>query len=394
MANLRDVVIVSAVRTPIGCFLGSLSTVPVTQLGAVVIKEALNRAGIKADQLDEVIMGCVLPAGVGQAPARQAAIYAEVPKSIGALTVNKVCGSGMKSVMLAVQAIQTGEANIILAGGMESMSLAPYYLPTGRTGFRMGDHSVVDGMVHDGLWDVYNNFHMGMAGELCAKEFNISREEQDAYAAESYHRAQEAIASGKFRLEIVPVEVPGRKGEVTVVQDDEEPGRGKIDKFPSLKPAFIKEGTLTAANASSINDGAAALVVIAADKAKDLGIKPLAKVIASATASKEPEWFTTAPADAINKLLAKVNLTTEDIDLYEINEAFSVVAIVNNRLLKLDPAKVNVRGGAVAMGHPIGCSGARILVTLLYAMPDMNAKRGLAALCIGGGEATAMLVER
>jgi acetyl-CoA C-acetyltransferase len=277
---------------------------------------------------------------------------------------------------------------------MESMSLAPYYLPTGRTGFRMGDHKAVDGMVYDGLWDVYNNFHMGMAGELCAKEFNISREEQDTYAAESYRRAQEAIASGKFKPEIVPVEVPGRKGEVTVVQDDEEPGRGKIDKFPSLKPAFTKEGTVTAANASSINDGAAALVVMAADKAKELGIKPLARIIASATASKEPEWFTTAPADAINKLLAKVNLTTDDIDLFEINEAFSVVAIVNNRLLKLDPAKVNVRGGAVAMGHPIGCSGARILVTLLYAMPDMNAKRGLAALCIGGGEATAMLVER
>ena len=393
MGNLRDVVIVGAARTPIGSFFGVLSSVPAPRLGAVAIKAALERAGLKPEQVDEVIMGCVLPAGVGQAPARQAAIYAGIPKSSGAMTINKVCGSGMKSVMLAAQAIQCGDADIIVAGGMENMTLAPYYLPTGRTGFRMGHQKAIDGMIQDGLWDVYNNFHMGNAAELCAKEMNISREEQDAFAAESYRRAQDAVNTGKFKTEIVPVEVPGRKGEVTVVDADEEPGKGKIEKFPALRPAFIKDGTVTAANASSINDGAAALVVMAAEKAQELGIKPLAKIIASATASKEPEWFTTAPADAIKKLLDKVKLSTGDIDIYEINEAFSVVSIANNRLLNLDPTKVNLRGGAVALGHPIGASGARILVTLIYLMQDMNAKRGLAALCIGGGEATAMLIE-
>ena len=393
MGNLRDVVIVGAARTPIGSFFGVLSSVPAPRLGAVAIKAALERAGLKPEQVDEVIMGCVLPAGVGQAPARQAAIYAGIPKSSGAMTINKVCGSGMKSVMLAAQAIQCGDADIIVAGGMENMTLAPYYLPTGRTGFRMGHQKAIDGMIQDGLWDVYNNFHMGNAAELCAKEMNISREEQDAFAAESYRRAQDAVNTGKFKAEIVPVEVPGRKGEVTVVDADEEPGKGKIEKFPALRPAFIKDGTVTAANASSINDGAAALVVMAAEKAQELGIKPLAKIIASATASKEPEWFTTAPTDAINKLLDKVKLSTGDIDIYEINEAFSVVSIANNRLLNLDPTKVNLRGGAVALGHPIGASGARILVTLIYLMQDMNAKRGLAALCIGGGEATAMLIE-
>lgn len=393
MGNLRDVVIVGAARTPIGSFFGVLSSVPAPRLGAVAIKAALERAGLKPEQVDEVIMGCVLPAGVGQAPARQAAIYAGIPKSSGAMTINKVCGSGMKSVMLAAQAIQCGDADIIVAGGMENMTLAPYYLPTGRTGFRMGHQKAIDGMIQDGLWDVYNNFHMGNAAELCAKEMNISREEQDAFAAESYRRAQDAVNTGKFKTEIVPVEVPGRKGEVTVVDADEEPGKGKIEKFPALRPAFIKDGTVTAANASSINDGAAALVVMAAEKAQELGIKPLAKIIASATASKEPEWFTTAPTDAINKLLDKVKLSTGDIDIYEINEAFSVVSIANNRLLNLDPTKVNLRGGAVALGHPIGASGARILVTLIYLMQDMNAKRGLAALCIGGGEATAMLIE-
>ena len=393
MGNLRDVVIVGAARTPIGSFFGVLSSVPAPRLGAVAIKAALERAGLKPEQVDEVIMGCVLPAGIGQAPARQAAIYAGIPKSSGAMTINKVCGSGMKSVMLAAQAIQCGDADIIVAGGMENMTLAPYYLPTGRTGFRMGHQKAIDGMIQDGLWDVYNNFHMGNAAELCAKEMNISREEQDAFAAESYRRAQDAVNTGKFKAEIVPVEVPGRKGEVTVVDADEEPGKGKIEKFPALRPAFIKDGTVTAANASSINDGAAALVVMAAEKAQELGIKPLAKIIASATASKEPEWFTTAPADAIKKLLDKVKLSTGDIDVYEINEAFSVVSIANNRLLNLDPTKVNLRGGAVALGHPIGASGARILVTLIYLMQDMNAKRGLAALCIGGGEATAMLIE-
>ncbi|TKJ41517.1 acetyl-CoA acetyltransferase [candidate division LCP-89 bacterium B3_LCP] len=394
MANLRDVVIVSAVRTPIGCFLGSLSTVPAPRLGAVAIKAALERAHLDPEQVDEVIMGCVLAAGVGQAPARQAMIYAGIPRSAGAMTINKVCGSGLKSVMLAAQSIQCGEADIVVAGGMENMSLVPFYSLNGRTGFRMGHAQLTDGMIFDGLWDIYNNFHMGSAAELCAKEFNITREDQDAYATESYTRAQAAIADGKFKAEIVPVEVPGRKGLVTVVEEDEEPGKGNVSKFTALRSAFMRNGTVTAANASSINDGAAAVIMMSAEKAKDLGLKPLAKFVAHATASKDPEWFTTAPTDAINKLLKKTKLSTDDIDLYEINEAFSVVSVANNQLLGLDPDKVNVKGGAVALGHPIGASGTRILVTLLYAMKDRKAKRGLAALCIGGGEAVTAIVER
>ncbi len=394
MANLREVVIVGAARTPVGSFFGSLAMVPAPRLGAQAIKAALERAGIKPEQVDEVIMGCVLAAGVGQAPARQASIYAGIPRSAGALTVNKVCGSGLKSVMLAVQAIQCGDAEVVVAGGMENMSLVPYYLLNGRAGFRMGHQQVTDGMVFDGLWDVYNNFHMGNAAELCAREFGITRQDQDAYAAESYRRAQSAIAGGKFKAEIAAVQIAGKKGDMTVVSEDEEPGKGKIDKFPTLKPAFLKDGTVTAANASSINDGAAALVVMSAEKAQEMGVKPLVRLVAHATASKDPEWFTTAPADAIRKVLKKTKLTTKDIDLYEINEAFSVVSIINNRLLELDPAKVNVNGGAVALGHPIGASGARILVTLIYALQERNAKRGLASLCIGGGEAVALVVER
>jgi acetyl-CoA C-acetyltransferase len=394
MADLKEVVIVGAARTPIGAFMGSLSTVPSPRLGATAIKAVLERAGLKPEDVDEVIMGCVLPAGVGQAPARQAQIYAGIPRSAGAMTVNKVCGSGLKSVMLAVQSIQCGEAEIIVAGGLESMSLTPYYSQNGRTGFRMGHVQLIDGMVFDGLWDVYNDFHMGMAAELCAKEYEVSREEQDAYAGESYRRAQAAMADGKFKAEIVPVEIVGRKGDVTVVAEDEEPGKGNPEKFAGLRPAFKRDGTVTAANASSINDGAAAVVVMSAEKAKALGLKPLAKIVASATASKNPEWFTTAPADAINKLLNKVDMTTKDIDLYEINEAFSVVSIVNNRLLGLDGSNVNIHGGAVALGHPIGASGARVLVTLLYAMAERNVKRGLTSLCIGGGEAVAMIIER
>jgi acetyl-CoA C-acetyltransferase len=394
MTNLRDVVIVGAARTPIGSFFGSLSTVPAPRLGARAIKVALERAGVKPEQVDEVIMGCVLAAGVGQAPARQAMIYAGIPRSAGAMTVNKVCGSGLKSVMLATQAIQCGDADIVVAGGMENMSLVPYYSMNGRTGFRMGHVQLTDGMIFDGLWDVYNNFHMGNAAELCAREMGITRQDQDAYASESYRRAQGAIAGGKFKAEIAPVEIVGKKGDVTVVSEDEEPGKGNISKFAGLKAAFIKDGTVTAANASSINDGAAAVIVASAEKAKALNLKPLAKIVAHATASKDPEWFTTAPTDAIRRVLNKVKLSPKDIDLYEINEAFSVVSIANNRLLELDPAKVNVYGGAVALGHPIGASGARILVTLLYAMQDRNAKRGLASLCIGGGEAVAMIVER
>ncbi len=394
MANLREVVIVGAARTPIGSFLGSLATVPAPRLGAVAIKAALERAGIQPEQVDEVIMGCVLSAGVGQAPARQAMIYAGIPRSAGAMTVNKVCGSGLKSVMLAAQAIQCGDADIVVAGGMENMSLVPYYSLNGRTGFRMGNAQLIDGMIFDGLWDVYNNFHMGNAGELCAKTYKITREEQDAYAAESYRRALQAIADGKFKAEIAPVEIVDKKGAVTVVSEDEEPGKAKVDRFPTLKPAFVKDGTITAANASSINDGAAAVVVMAAEKAKSLGVKPLARFVAHATASQDPEWFTTAPTYAIKKALEKAKLETKDIDLFEINEAFSVVAIINNRNLGLDPAKVNVNGGAVSLGHPIGASGARLLVTLLYAMEDRSAKRGLTSLCIGGGEAVCVIVER
>lgn len=394
MADLRDVVIVGAARTPIGSFMGSLAAVPAPRLGAVAIKAALERAGVKPEQVDEVIMGCVLTAGVGQAPARQAMIYAGIPRSAGAMTVNKVCGSGLKSVMLAAQAIQCGDADIVVAGGMENMSLVPYYSLNGRTGFRMGHVQLTDGMIFDGLWDVYNNFHMGNAGELCAKTYKITREEQDAYAAESYRRALQAIAEGKFKAEIAPVEIVDRKGAVTVVSEDEEPGKAKVDKFPTLKPAFMKDGTITAANASSINDGAAAVIVMAAKKAESLGLKPLARFVTHATASQDPEWFTTAPTYAIKKALEKAKLGTKDIDLFEINEAFSVVSIINNRNLQLDPAKVNVNGGAVSLGHPIGASGTRILVTLLYAMENRGVKRGLASLCIGGGEAVCVIVER
>jgi acetyl-CoA C-acetyltransferase len=394
MANLRDVVIVGAARTPIGCFLGSLSTVPAPRLGAVAIKAALERAGVNPEQLDEVIMGCVLAAGVGQAPARQAMIYAGIPRSVGAMTINKVCGSGLKSVMLGAQSIQCGDADLVVAGGMENMSLVPFYSLNGRTGLRMGHAQLTDGMIYDGLWDVYNNFHMGNAAEMCAQEYSITREDQDGYAGKSYMRAQAAISDGKFKDEIVPVEIVGRKGDVTVVDEDEEPGKGDPAKFSKLRSAFMRDGTVTAANASSINDGAAAVVLASAEKAKELGLKPLARFVDHATASKDPEWFTTAPTDAINKLLGKVNLTTKDIDIYEINEAFSVVAVANNQLLDLDTSRVNVNGGAVALGHPIGASGTRILVTMLYAMAERNSKRGIASLCIGGGEAVAALFER
>lgn len=389
----REVVIASAARTPVGSFMGVLSTVPAPKLGAAVINAALERAGIDKDKVDEVIMGCVLQAGIGQAPARQAMRFAGLPDSVEAMTVHKVCGSGLKSVMLAAQAIGMRDADIIVAGGMENMSLAPYYLPKARTGYRMGDGKIVDGMVYDGLWDPYDNFHMGNCAEICAEEYRISREEQDIFAAESYRRAQKAVAEGLFEAEIVPVEVPQRKGDPVIVSVDEEPGRGNPDKFAKLRPAFKKDGSVTAANASSINDGAAAVVVMAAEVAEEMGLKPFATIVDYASFSQEPVWFTTAPAGSVKKVLAKTGLTTNDFDLWEINEAFSVVSIVNNKLLELDPAKVNIHGGAVALGHPIGASGARILTTLLYAMKDTGAKRGCASLCIGGGEASAMVVE-
>jgi acetyl-CoA C-acetyltransferase len=392
---MRDVVIIGAARTPVGSFQGALSEVPATRLGSIAIEAALARAGVAPNEVDQCIMGCVLPASLGQAPARQAALGAGLPKGTDCLTFNKVCGSGLKSVMLAFDAVRLGEAEVIVAGGMESMTRAPYALDQARGGFRMGDGKIVDLMIKDGLWDVYNNFHMGFAADMCAEKYGITREMQDAFAIESFTRAQRAQKEGLFKEEIVPVTVPQKKGDPIVVSEDEGPPRAKMDKIPKLPPAFKKDGgTVTAANASSINDGGAAVVVASAEFAKKKGIQPLAKIVAHSSASREPEWFTIAPADAVKKLLDKTGVSADQIDLFEINEAFAVVTIYANNTFKLDPAKVNVKGGAVAIGHPIGASGARIFVTLLYAMKQRNAKRGLATLCIGGGEAVAVMVER
>ncbi|MCC6160572.1 MAG: acetyl-CoA C-acetyltransferase [Deltaproteobacteria bacterium] len=388
-----EVWIVGAARTPVGSFNGALSTVPAAKLGAIAIKAALERAGVAPEQVDEVIMGCVLPAAQGQAPARQATIHAGLPASVGALTVNKVCGSGLKAVGLAAQAILAGDAKIVVAGGMENMSLAPHALPGSRSGIRMGPGTLVDTMVHDGLWDAYNNCHMGNFADKTATVKNITREELDKFTVESYERALAAQKAGKFAAEIVPVVIEGKKGPTTI-DTDEEPGKVLFDKIPSLKPAFNKDGVVTAANASSINDGAAAVVVADAETAKAMGLKPLARIVCQATAAKEPQWFTLAPIDAIKNALAKAKLSVADIDLWEINQAFSVVSIATFRELGLDGAKVDVNGGAVAIGHPIGASGARILNTLLYAMEDRKARYGLATLCIGGGEAFAMIFER
>lgn len=390
---MNEVVIVSAVRTPIGSYLGNLSSITAPKLGAIVIKESVNRAKIKPEDVSEVIMGCVLPAGLGQAPARQAAIFAGLPDSVPCLTINKVCGSGLKAVMLAEQAIKSGDAEIVIAGGMESMSNVPYYLDRARTGYRMGNATIIDGMILDGLHDVYNNFHMGNAAEICATELNISRDEQDNFAEESYKRALKSIENGDFKNEIVPIEIETNKSK-HIVSDDEEPGKVNFEKGRSLRPAFVKDGTVTAFNASSINDGAAALTLMSKSKSEELGLKPLAKIIAQGSFAQKPEWFTTAPAYAIEMVLKKANLGVNDIDLFEANEAFSVQACAVNKIAGLDTKKVNVRGGAVALGHPIGASGARILTTLLYTLNDLNLKRGLATLCIGGGEASAIIVER
>lgn len=390
---MNEVVIVSAVRTPVGSFLGSLSSLKGPELGAIVIKEAVKRAGIKPEDVSEVIMGCVLPAGMGQAPARQAAIFAGLPESVPCLTINKVCGSGLKSVMLAEQAIKCGDAEIVIAGGFESMSNVPYYLDKARTGYRMGNASVTDGMIQDGLWDVYNNYHMGSAAEMCSKELNITREDQDAFAEESYRRALKSIEEEIFKEEIVPIEIRDKKGTITI-SEDEDIKKVNFEKGKTLKGAFQKDGTVTAFNSSSLNDGAAALVLMSSEKAKELGIKPLAKIIAQGSFAQKPEWFTTAPAYAIKNVLKKSGLEVNDIDLIEANEAFAVQACAVNKVAGLDPAKVNVHGGAVAIGHPIGASGARILTTLLFAMKKRNAKRGLATLCIGGGEASAIVIEK
>ncbi|MGN8226291.1 acetyl-CoA C-acyltransferase [Gracilimonas sp. BCB1] len=390
---MRDVVIVSAKRTPMGSFGGSLSSFSAPELGASAILEAVKSGGIKPDDVQEVVMGNVLSAGIGQAPARQAAMKAGLHERTPATTVNKVCASGMKSIMIAADQIRLGEADIIVAGGMESMSNVPYYLPKQRFGAKYGHVEAEDGIVKDGLWDVYNKYLMGNAGDLCARECNISREEQDEYAINSYKRAIEATEKGYFKDELIKVKVKDRRGNVTEVEKDEELDKVRFEKIPDLRPVFDKEGTVTAANASSINDGAAAVLVMSADKAKELGLKPLAKILSHASAAKAPEWFTTAPADAIPIALKRAGLTKSDIDLFEINEAFSVVALANNQILELDPDKVNIHGGAVSIGHPLGCSGARIIVTLIHALRRTKGKYGCAGICNGGGGASSLVLE-
>jgi acetyl-CoA C-acetyltransferase len=394
MPDQRDVFLVSAARTPIGSYLGALSALPAPRLGAVAIAAAIERSGVSPDRIDEVYMGNVLCAGIGQAPARQAAIYAGIPHSVPCTTVSKVCGSGLAAVVLATRAILCGDADLIVAGGMESMSKVPYYLMRARTGYRMGDDKLVDGMIFDGLWDPYNDFHMGRAGELCAREFALSREIQDEYAKQSYRRAVQATRDGSFAREIVPVPVGSKKGPGDTVTEDEEPVRGDPARFGELRPAFQKDGTITAANASSISDGAAALVVASERAVKQHGLTPLARVVGYGASAQAPEWFTTAPAKAIDATVAKLGIDKSSIDLWEINEAFSCVALACAELAAVDTERLNVRGGAVALGHPIGASGARILTTLLYALGDLGLRRGLCTLCIGGGEAVAMVVDR
>lgn len=387
-------VIVSAARTPMGSFNGSYSSIPATKLGSLAIAEAVKRIQLPGDRIDEALMGCVLSAGLGQAPARQAAIGAGLPHSVGAVTVNKVCGSSLQAVMMATRAIALGEARVMVAGGMENMTRAPYLLEKARQGYRLGHGELTDSVIKDGLWDVYNQFHMGNAGELCAAKYRLSRQEVDDFALESYSRARDAIARGAFKKEIVPVEVPQKKGAPALISDDEEPNRVDLSKLRQLKPVFQDDGVLTVGNSPSCNDGAAALVVMAEEEAVRLGLAPMARIVSYAGAALAPEWFTIAPVDAIRRLLKQTGLSVNDIDLFEINEAFSAVSLAINRELGLDPKKVNVKGGAVALGHPIGATGARILTTLLYAMEERDLRRGLAALCIGGGEALALMVER
>ncbi|MFO0698830.1 MAG: thiolase family protein [Nitrospira sp.] len=394
MNRAKRTVIVSAVRTPMGSFNGMFSRVPATKLGSLAIAEALKRAHLPPDRVDQVYMGCVLSAGQGQAPARQASIGAGIPDSIGATTVNKVCGSSIQTVILASQAIALGEARIVVAGGMENMTRAPYLLEKARQGYRLGHAEVVDSLVKDGLWDVYNDFHMGHGGELCAAKYRLTRNELDDFALESYRRAREAIASGIFQQEIVPVDVPQRKGSAVTVTEDEEPNRVDLSKLRELKPVFQDDGVLTVGNSPSCNDGAAALVLMAEEEAERLGLSPMARIVDYAGAALAPEWFTIAPIEAIKRALKKTGLTIGDIELFEVNEAFSAVSLAINRELGLDEKKVNVNGGAVALGHPIGATGARILTTLVHAMVARGARRGLAGLCIGGGEALAMIVER
>jgi len=397
MAAFDDVVIISGCRTAVGKFQGSLSDLSAPQLGAVVVREAVKRAGLNSDQIDECIMGNVLPAGLGQNPARQAAIFGGLSPATGAMTINKVCGSGLKAVALAAQAVQTGNSSIVVAGGMESMTNAPYLLPQARKGYRLGNGKVIDSMVHDGLWDIYNDYHMGVTGENVAEKYGITREEQDEFAVNSHRKAVSAMKECRFKSQIVPVEIPAKKkGEAPVLfEKDESPREDTtIETLRSLKPAFKKDGTVTAGNAPGVNDGAAAVVVTSAQRAKELGAQPLVRIVAQATSGVEPKWVMMAPVDAVKKIWEKTGWKKDDIDLYELNEAFSVQALGVMRELGLDPNKVNVNGGAVAIGHPIGASGARVLVTLIYEMARRNAMRGIAALCLGGGNAVAMAVER
>lgn len=389
---MKKVVITHAKRTPVGSFNGTLSSFSAAELGSISIKAILEESKINKDLIDEVIMGNVLTAGQGQAPARQAALYAGLPDKVETLTINKMCGSGLKSVMLAQQAILCDDAEIIIAGGQESMSNAPYLLQKARTGYKMGHNTIYDSMILDGLWDVYNNIHMGSCAENCAREFNFTREDVDNFAIQSYKKALDAQKNGKFDAEIIPIPIKSKSGDI-IVNKDEDPEKVNFEKVPFLKPVFESDGIITAANASNINDGGAALLVMSEEKAKEFGYKPLVEIIAQSSAAKAPIDFTTAPADAINKVLKKVKMSVNDIDLFEINEAFAVVSLAVNKLLGLNPDKVNVNGGAIAIGHPIGASGARILTTLIYEMKKRNSEYGLASLCIGGGEASSLIVK-
>ncbi|WP_437399961.1 acetyl-CoA C-acyltransferase [Flagellimonas lutimaris] len=390
---MKKVVIVSAARTPIGSFMGALSSVPAPKLGAVAIKGALDKIGLKPELVEEVLMGNVVQAGTGQAPARQAAIYAGIPNTVPCTTINKVCSSGMKTIMQGAQSIALGDNSIVVAGGMENMSLIPHYVYM-RKGTKFGPSSLVDGMQKDGLVDVYDQNAMGVCGDACAAEYEFSREDQDAYAIQSYKRSAEAWKAGKFDNEVVPVEVPQRKGEPIVVSEDEEYKNVILEKIPALRPAFSKDGTVTAANASTINDGAAAVVLMSEEKAKELGLTPLATIKGYADAAQEPEWFTTAPAKALPKALDRARVSIDDIEFFEVNEAFSVVGLANMKILGLNDSKVNVNGGAVSLGHPLGCSGARITITLLNILEQNNAKLGAAAICNGGGGASSIILER
>jgi acetyl-CoA C-acetyltransferase len=390
----HEVYIIAAVRTPIGSFGGALASMSATHLGAIAIKGALEKAGIQPAQVQDVLMGCVLQANLGQAPARQAAKYAGLPNEVNCTTINKVCASGMKAIAQAAQSIALGDADIVVAGGMESMSNVPFYAESMRWGNKYGNTTLLDGLAKDGLTDAYDGLAMGNAAELCARECGISREEQDAFAVESYKRSQKAWEGGKFNDEVIPVQVPQRKGDPVVMNKDEEPYAVKFDKIPSLRPAFTKEGTVTAANASTMNDGAAALVLMSKEKATALGLKPIARIVSYADAEQAPEWFTTTPSLAVPKAVAKAGLKMEDIEYWELNEAFSVVGIENTRRMKLDPARVNAHGGAVSLGHPLGASGARIIVTLLNVLKHNNARYGAAGICNGGGGASAMVIER